>query len=258
MDQGPVQEQVVGGEDVLEVFEEEIPSLELADQIAVHRRIPITDLDSMSVNTSFKSILASAQQLQWEAEDSGSEAGDIVQDAKFFQDAATEYQLTYRSLDGKYTHQAILVKEASEALKASESHVSVLQEELMALKHSRKADIHKAVGQAVSQYKHQLTTVQSHTHEHQLEITQLQGQVQVLQTSLATQKDLPSVGVSREEVDLREEVFNFVPGMVNTNRDAAVYSLPNQPFKFKKQVQFGDRSYRPDLVLGTAGLGVPP
>ena len=41
----------------------------------------------------------------------------IIQDAQFFQDATTEYQLTYQSLDEKYTHQAILVKEASEALK---------------------------------------------------------------------------------------------------------------------------------------------
>ena len=71
--------------------------------------------------------------MQWEVDDSGSEAGDIVQDAQFFQDAATKYQLVYQSLDEKYTHQAVLVKEASEALKASESHVTVLQEELMAL-----------------------------------------------------------------------------------------------------------------------------
>ena len=67
-------------------------------------------------------------------DDSGSETGDIVQDAQFFQDVVTEYQLAYQSLDEKYTHQAILVKEASEALKASESHVAELQEEVMALK----------------------------------------------------------------------------------------------------------------------------
>ena len=46
MDQGAVREQVTGSEDVLEVSGEEIPSLELADQIAVHRQIPITDPDS--------------------------------------------------------------------------------------------------------------------------------------------------------------------------------------------------------------------
>ena len=168
-----MREWVAEGEDVLEVSGEEFPSLELADQIAIRRQIPITDPDSMSVNTSSEPILVSAQQSQREAEDRELEAGDIIQDAQFFQEAATEYQMAYQSLDEKYTHQAILVMEASEALKASESHVSMLQEELMALKHSREADIHKAVGQVVSQYKHQLTTVQSHTHEHQSAIVQL-------------------------------------------------------------------------------------
>ena len=89
-------------------------------------------------------------------------------------------------------------------------------------------------------------------------ITQLQEQVQALQVSLASQKDLPSVGVSQREVDLRDEVFNFVPGIVNTNRGAAVYHSPNQPFQFQKQVRFGDRSHQPDLESDIAGLGVPP
>ena len=80
----------------------------------------------------------------------------------------------------------------------------------------------------------------------------------MLQISLASQKDLPSVGASQEEVDLREDVFNFVLGTVNTNRGAVVYSSPNQPFQFQKQVRFGDRSHRPDLESDAAGLGVPP
>ena len=46
----------------------------------------------------------------------GPEDGDILHDAKFFQEAATEYQLAYQSLDEKYSQQAVLVKEASEAL----------------------------------------------------------------------------------------------------------------------------------------------
>ena len=111
-------------------------------------------------------VQASMHHMQQEVDDSGSKAGDIIRDAQFFQDAATEYQLTYQSLDEKYTHQAILVKEASEALKASESHVSVLQEELMALKHNHETDIHQAVDQAVSQYKHQVQSAQSLTCEH--------------------------------------------------------------------------------------------
>ena len=97
----------------------------------------------MSVDTSSTAMSMSVPQSQHEAEDSGLEQGDIVQDAQFFQDAATEYQLAYQSLDEKYTQQAVLVKEASEALKASESPVSVFQEELMALKHNHEADIQR-------------------------------------------------------------------------------------------------------------------
>ena len=129
------------GENVLEVSGEEIPSLELADQIAVCRWIPVTEPNSMSVDTSSTAMSMSMPQSQCEAEDSGLEQGDIVHDAQFFQETATEYQLAYQSLDEKYTHQAVLVKEASEALKASESHVSELQEELMTLKCNREADI---------------------------------------------------------------------------------------------------------------------
>ena len=81
--------------------------------------------------------------------------------------------------------------------------------------------------------------MQSRTHDHQSAITQLQEQVQALQISLASQRDLPSVGATQEEVDLREEVFNYVPGMVNIKRGAAVYHSPNQPFQFQKQVRFG-------------------
>ena len=106
-------------------------------------------------------VQASAHHLQREVNDSGSEAGNIIQDAQFFQDAVTEYQLAYQSLDEKYTHQAILVKEASEALKASEGHVTMLQEELMALKLNCNAHIQQALGQVVSQYEQQLTTEQS-------------------------------------------------------------------------------------------------
>ena len=72
-----------------------------------------------------------AQQPQREVEEAELEHGDIIEDAQFFHDAATEYQLAYQSLEEKYNHQAILVKEASEALKASESCVSAMQEELI-------------------------------------------------------------------------------------------------------------------------------
>ena len=53
-------------------------------------------------------------------EDSEEELGNIVQDAQLFQDAALEYQIAYQSLEDKYTHQAKLMKEASEAFQASD------------------------------------------------------------------------------------------------------------------------------------------
>ena len=146
------QEQVAEGENVLEVSGEEIPSMELADQIAVCRRIPVMDPETTD-NTDSDPVPASVHHLRWDVDNSGSETGDIIQDAQFFQDAATEYQLAYQSLDEKYTHQAILVKEVSEALKASESHVAELQEEVMALKRTRETDIQQAVCQAVLQYE---------------------------------------------------------------------------------------------------------
>ena len=165
-----MQEPLADGENVLEVSGEEIPSMELADQIAVHIRIPVMDPETMD-NTDPDPVPASV-------DDSGSETGDIIRDAQFFQDAVTEYQLAYQSLDEKYTHQAVLVKEASEALKASESRVAELQEEVMALKHTRETDIQQAVGQTVSQYEQRLSTEQSRTQEHQSAIAELQGQVQ--------------------------------------------------------------------------------
>ena len=112
--------------------------------------------------------------------DGDSEDGDIIQDAKFFQEAATQYQLAYQSLDEKYTHQSVLVKEASEALKASESHVTELLEEAMALKQTCETDIQQAIGQAVSQYEQHLSMEHSHAQEHQSAIARLQGQVQAL------------------------------------------------------------------------------
>ena len=77
-------DQAVQGENVLEVSGEEIPSLELTDQIAVHKHIPVMEPSSMSVNTSSMSMSTSAQQSQCEMEESGSEHGDMIQDAQLF------------------------------------------------------------------------------------------------------------------------------------------------------------------------------
>ena len=119
-------------EDVLDVSGEEVPPGKLPEWIIVHRQIPVDPEETGSTNP---------DRVLTTIDETGLNTGDIVEDAKFFQEAVTEYQLTYQSLDKKYTHQAALVKEASEALKASESHVAELQEEAMALKKTHDTDI---------------------------------------------------------------------------------------------------------------------
>ena len=52
---------------------------------------------------------------------------------------------------------------------------------------------------------------------------------------------------TQKETDLQEEVFNYLPGTVNTKRGAAMYDTQDQPFSFRKHVRFGDRSQVPDL-----------
>ena len=41
---------------------------------------------------------------------------DLLEEAKFYQDAAVEYQSAYYSIQDKYTHQALLLEEGSRAL----------------------------------------------------------------------------------------------------------------------------------------------
>ena len=190
-------------------------------------------------------------------DDSGSEDGDIIRDAKFFQDAATEYQQALQSLAEKYTHQSVMVKEASEALKASKSHVAEIQEELKALHQNHNKDIQVAVGQAVVDYEQKLSKEQSHIQTQQSAIAELQGQVQALQVSLGSQRDLPSVGTTQEGVNLRDDIFNYIPGTVNTSWGAAVYQSPEQAFSFQKHVRFRDRPNRPDLELDVVDSGAP-
>ena len=182
---------------------------------------------------------------------------DITGDAKLFQEAATEYQLAYQSLDKKYSEQAVLVHEASEALKASQSHVEELQKEMEALRQNHESDIQLAVGGAVLQYEQRLTSEQSRAQAQQSTIAELQGQVQVLQVSLS-QRELPSVGVTQEGENLRDQIFNYVPGTVNTKRGAAVYDSPDQPYSFQKHVRFGDRPNQPDLESDAAEPGISP
>ena len=56
---------------------------------------------------------------------------------------------------------------------------------------------------------------------------------------------------TQEGADLRKEVFDYLPGTVNTRRGAAMYDTQDQAFSFRKQVWFGDRSQVPDLKSDT-------
>ena len=100
--------------------------------------------------------------------------------------------------------------------------------------------------------------------EHQQKVHKLQDQVHALQVSLAGQTTLPSVRHTQEDADLQKEVFDYLQGTVNTRRGTAMYDTQDQPFSFRKHVQFGDRSQVPDLKLdadsedkSTVGQDVP-
>ena len=105
------------------------------------------------------------------------------------------------------------------------------------------------------------STEQSRAQDQQTTIAELQGQIQALQESITSQKDLPSVpseGVTQEGENLRDKVFNYVPGTVNTRRGAAVYDSPDQPYSFQKHVRFGDRFKQPDLESDIVESGITP
>ena len=53
--------------------------------------------------------------------------GDILEDAKFYQDIAVELQTAYDTLESRFTQQAHLMEEASGALHAAESEASKRQ-----------------------------------------------------------------------------------------------------------------------------------
>ena len=110
---------------VLEIPADEVAPEDLPERVIVHRHIPVESDEESSIDPD--PILTTI-------DETGPGVDDITGDAKLFQEAATEYQLAYQSLDKKYSEQAVLVLEASEALKASQSHVEELQKEMDALK----------------------------------------------------------------------------------------------------------------------------
>ena len=84
---------------------------------------------------------------------------NLLEDIKYFHNATLSYQDAYEALQlqqaelqTKFTEQAQLVQEASEALKAVEAESTAKQQEITTLCGQWEADIQHAIGQAVVQY----------------------------------------------------------------------------------------------------------
>ena len=61
-----------------------------------------------------------------------------------------------------------------------------------------------------------------------------------LEVSLASQKNLSSVAESQEEADLHKEVFDYIPGTVNTKHEAwPPISLGTNPSNFRSKSGLG-------------------
>ena len=182
--------------------------------------------------------------------------GDLLEDAKFYQDVAVELQTAYDTLQKRFDQQSHLMEEASGALHAAESQASRRQRELLEVQRDYEANVQQAIGEAVMEYREQLAVAKKDWQlkdcEHQQTVHKLQDQVHALELSLAGQTTLPSVRHTQEGADLQWEVFDYLPGTVNTRRGAAMYKTQDQPFSFRKHVRFGDRSSVPDLRLDDA------
>ena len=120
----------------------------LASQIAVQRPTPAP----ISHNTSQYGPEQSEFQQSSDVEEPLSTLGtsNLLEDAKFYQDSAIEYQNAYESPQHRYTQPAHLVEEASGALHAAESQASQRKQELQ---RNCETDIQLAVGKVVIQYK---------------------------------------------------------------------------------------------------------
>ena len=87
-----------------------------------------------------------------------------------------------------------------------EAESTARQQEIATLCDQREADIQQAVGQAVVQYRDQLSSAQANLQqrdqEHQQSIQRLQDKVCALELSLAGQATLPSVAASSNRTGL--------------------------------------------------------
>ena len=81
-----------------------------------------------------------------------SHTANLLEDVRYFHNTALGYQDAYEALQqqqeelqSRFTEQAKLVQEASEALKAAEVESSARQQEIIALQSQREADIQHAL-----------------------------------------------------------------------------------------------------------------
>ena len=94
--------------------------------------------------------------------------GDLLEDAKFYQDATFEYQGAYetlclqqKELQSRYTQQVHLIEEASGALRAAGIELSQRYQEIVNLQQKWDTDIQHAINKAAAQYQLQLSTAKS-------------------------------------------------------------------------------------------------
>ena len=114
-----------------------------------------------------------------------------------------------------------------------------LATELTTLRNQLEADIQQAIGQAVVQYRDQLSSAQAmqqqQDREHQQSIHRLQEQVRALEVSLAGQATLPSVATSGSQTELRREIFNILPGTVIHAKVPCNTRVKTRPFRFRNR-----------------------
>ena len=129
----------------------------LADSVAVPRSVPTTSVSNTAplctrlTNTHTSCHSESRESLQVLDSDMGTgaiSAADLIEDAKFYHDAALGFQDAYETLhiqkeelQHRYTQQAQLVEEASEALRAAEAESSLRHQEFVTLQQQWETDI---------------------------------------------------------------------------------------------------------------------
>ena len=131
------------------------------------------------------------------------------------------------------------------AIQAMEAETKQRHQDLLDVQCGKHFEFDQAISSAVEQYKVQLNTAQNKLQacdwEHQLMIQQLQDKISLLEVTLASQAHLPLVATSnnQEVQGLCNQVFDYIPGTINTKQGTAKYDSQDQAFSFShKQVRF--------------------